>query len=59
MLVDDQVAIDKMLIELDGTANKSKLGANAMLSVSPVASGTESTTENDRQQYSPASKESR
>ena len=34
MLVDDQVAIDKMLIELDGTPNKSKLGANAMLGVS-------------------------
>ena len=34
MLVDDQVAIDKLLIELDGTPNKSKLGANAMLGVS-------------------------
>ena len=34
MLVDDQVAIDKALIELDGTPNKSKLGANAMLGVS-------------------------
>ena len=34
MLVDDQVAIDKMLLELDGTANKSKLGANATLGVS-------------------------
>ena len=34
MLVDDQVAIDKKLIELDGTPNKSKLGANAMLGVS-------------------------
>ena len=30
----DQVAIDKLLIELDGTENKSSLGANAMLSVS-------------------------
>jgi enolase len=30
----DQVAIDKMLIELDGTPNKSKLGANAILGVS-------------------------
>ena len=34
MLVDDQVAIDKMLLALDGTANKSKLGANATLGVS-------------------------
>ncbi len=30
----DQVVIDKMLIELDGTHNKSKLGANAILGVS-------------------------
>lgn len=30
----DQVAIDKMLIELDGTYNKGKLGANAILGVS-------------------------
>ncbi|MCM1990424.1 phosphopyruvate hydratase [Oceanirhabdus seepicola] len=30
----DQVAIDKTMIELDGTKNKSKLGANAMLGVS-------------------------
>ena len=29
----DQVAIDKMLIELDGTPNKSRLGANAILPV--------------------------
>ena len=34
MLVDDQVAIDKVLLELDGTNNKSKLGANATLGVS-------------------------
>ncbi|MHB1920695.1 MAG: phosphopyruvate hydratase [Chitinophagaceae bacterium] len=32
--VNDQVAIDQMLINLDGTENKSKLGANAMLAVS-------------------------
>lgn len=32
--VDEQVAIDQKLIELDGTAFKSKLGANAMLGVS-------------------------
>jgi len=30
----DQMALDKALIDLDGTANKSKLGANAMLGVS-------------------------
>ena len=30
----DQQAIDKLLIELDGTPNKSNLGANALLSVS-------------------------
>lgn len=34
MPVDEQVAIDKALIELDGTDNKSKLGANATLAVS-------------------------
>lgn len=31
---EDQVEIDKTLIELDGTANKGKLGANAILGVS-------------------------
>ncbi|ARJ51306.1 surface-displayed alpha-enolase [Staphylococcus lutrae] len=30
----EQVSIDKMMIQLDGTANKSKLGANAILGVS-------------------------
>ena len=30
----DQSAIDRILLELDGTPNKSKLGANAMLGVS-------------------------
>ena len=30
----DQTAIDKMLIELDGTPNKTRLGANAILGVS-------------------------
>ncbi|HBG76727.1 MAG TPA: phosphopyruvate hydratase, partial [Clostridiales bacterium] len=30
----DQVGIDKALIELDGTPNKAKLGANAILGVS-------------------------
>ena len=31
-----QIAIDKAMIELDGTDNKGKLGANAMLGVSLV-----------------------
>ena len=31
---DDQVAIDQMMIALDGTENKSRLGANAILGVS-------------------------
>src|SRR3954471_6670622 len=30
----DQEAIDQLMIDLDGTPNKSKLGANAMLGVS-------------------------
>ncbi|HEY8530024.1 MAG TPA: phosphopyruvate hydratase, partial [Paenibacillaceae bacterium] len=30
----DQVAIDRRMIELDGTPNKAKLGANAILAVS-------------------------
>lgn len=30
----DQVAIDQIMIDLDGTENKSRLGANAMLAVS-------------------------
>ncbi len=33
----DQLAIDRMLLELDGTENKSKLGANAILGVSLAA----------------------
>ena len=33
----DQVGIDSLMIELDGTANKSKLGANAILAVSMAA----------------------
>jgi len=34
MLVSEQVEIDRIMIELDGTPNKSKLGANAILGVS-------------------------
>ena len=33
----DQAALDKRMIELDGTPNKSKLGANAILAVSMAA----------------------
>ena len=33
----DQATLDKFMIELDGTANKSKLGANAILGVSMAA----------------------
>ncbi len=35
--VTDQVAIDELLIELDGTENKSRFGANAILGVSMAA----------------------
>jgi len=34
MIATDQVEIDRTLIELDGTPNKAKLGANAILAVS-------------------------
>lgn len=34
MDVTDQITIDRQLCELDGTSNKSRLGANAMLAVS-------------------------
>lgn len=34
MSVFDQIGIDKLMIELDGTPNKGKLGANAILGVS-------------------------
>lgn len=33
----DQAALDRVMIELDGTANKAKLGANAILGVSLAA----------------------
>lgn len=35
--VADQTGLDQIMIELDGTPNKSKLGANAMLAVSMAA----------------------
>ena len=34
MPVDDQAAIDQLMIDIDGTPNKSVIGANAMLAVS-------------------------
>jgi len=34
MYVSDQIAIDERMIEIDGTPNKAKIGANAMLGVS-------------------------
>lgn len=34
MPVTDQVAIDKLLLEIDGTENKTKMGANAILGIS-------------------------
>jgi len=37
MDVNDQVALDKKMLALDGTENKSKLGANALLAVSMAA----------------------
>ena len=37
MAADDQAALDEALIELDGTPNKAKLGANATLAVSMAA----------------------
>ena len=37
MDAEEQASIDRMMIELDGTANKSRLGANAMLGVSLAA----------------------
>ncbi|MDH5805014.1 MAG: phosphopyruvate hydratase [Gemmatimonadota bacterium] len=37
MPADDQIGIDSAMVELDGTANKSNLGANAILAVSLAA----------------------
>lgn len=41
MSTDGQEALDKFLIELDGTPNKAKLGANAILGVSLAAARAE------------------
>ncbi|MBP7497170.1 MAG: phosphopyruvate hydratase [Bacteroidales bacterium] len=37
MFVSDQISLDKRMIEIDGTPNKTSLGANAILSVSIAA----------------------
>jgi len=42
----DQTGLDQAMIELDGTENKSSLGANAILSVSLAAAKAEATSEN-------------
>jgi enolase len=44
MNVFDQVGIDQAMIELDGTANKSELGANAILGVSMAVAKAAATT---------------
>ena len=41
--IDDQIGIDNALIQLDGTENKSNLGANAMLGVSLAVAKAAST----------------
>lgn len=43
MAVDEQMAIDRRLLELDGTAQKSKLGGNALLAVSLAAARAAAT----------------
>ena len=40
----DQAGIDRRLIELDGTSNKSRLGANAILAVSLAAAKAAATS---------------
>ncbi len=44
--VEDQVALDHRLCELDGTENKSRLGANAILAVSLAAARASALTQN-------------
>ena len=41
----DQTLVDKTMIELDGTANKAKLGANAILAVSMAAARASAESE--------------
>lgn len=42
----DQIGVDRKLIEVDGTENKSKFGANAILSISEVVARSASTALN-------------
>ena len=44
MAATEQVAIDRLMIDLDGTANKSKLGANAILGVSMAVARAAATS---------------
>ena len=44
MGVEEQTAIDELLIELDGTPNKGRLGANALLGVSLAAAKAAAST---------------
>ncbi len=46
----DQAAIDKCMIKLDGTENKSRLGANALLAVS-LATAQAAASENNQPLY--------
>lgn len=44
----DQRALDSLMLELDGTENKSKLGANAILAVSLAAAKASATANNQQ-----------
>jgi len=46
MAVEEQVQIDQIMIDLDGTPNKSRLGANAILGVSLAAARAAAAEEN-------------
>ena len=43
----DQAAVDKSMLDLDGTPNKSKLGANAILGVSLAAARAAAISKNE------------
>ena len=46
--ISDQKKIDEILLELDGTENKKKLGANALLAVSLAASKASASSKKKR-----------
>ena len=50
MPVEDQAAIDQLMIDIDGTSNKSVIGANAMLAVS-LASAKAAAASTDQMLY--------